>query len=108
MIRRTLILTLSSGTALADWRLDDQPYLEAVGLLVEDDKGEFNCREIIARLSVSCVGIAFVTGIKLRFRGRWAASLSLSRHHACVCHVFDHHEAARQWLQTHLDSDRCK
>jgi hypothetical protein len=104
MIGRTLILTLTPGTALADYRLDDLLYLEAVGLLVEDDKGELNCREVIAGLSVPCVGIAFVTGIKLRFRGRWTPSLSLSRHHACLCRVFDHREAARQWLQTRLDS----
>ncbi|MFW5709335.1 MAG: hypothetical protein ACOCX5_03845, partial [Chloroflexota bacterium] len=91
-------------TAVNELQRHITPLTTCVGLLALDADKTLDCRMFIQNLPVPCAGMAFVTGIRLRKHRRLAVDLSLSRHYACPCRIFENEPWAQLWLQGRIET----
>lgn len=101
MINHNPIIEVSPGVAVVDIQTQITLLTTAIGLVVPDDDN-LDCRAIIRGLPVPCAGIAFIYNKRMGYMNRLRLTLSLSRHHACPCHLVRHKEDAYLWLQQRL------
>lgn len=103
-IHHNPIIEISPYTATADISYRITSFTTCIGLLVIGDDNPIDCRLVIQMIPLPCAGIAFITAKSLRRNRRLAVNLSLSRHYACPCQIFDFSELGRQWLQKRLSA----
>jgi|GEM_PF-4213263 len=96
------IIEISPYTAIHDITYRVTGLTNCIGLLVIGGDNDIDCRLLLQMIPLPCAGIAFVTEKRLRRRRRLTASLSLSRHYACPCQIFEFAESGRQWLEKRL------